>query len=192
MTHDVYPPYVLPISKSLSLNPNSTNCSSANYGWSSKSSTLFIKAASPPAMNETTLFSHSLNPRYLHYCLQSVYSTSDNLPVAPHPQMKTLPPLYRVSLTYWYIFSISPIFPLRIFIVSKSISLMVWMAVGRSSLAISDKPMVVGFCCSVRRHPSLNLWANERKSSAVYVCYIIEQLQYCYVFGYFGFFMLIH
>jgi len=37
------------------------------------------------------------------------------------------------------------------------------MAFGRSVCAISDKPIVRGFCCSVRRHPNLNLFAIVRK-----------------------------
>lgn len=41
------------------------------------------------------------------------------------------------------------------------------MAFGRSSLAMDDKLTVFGFCCSVNKHPSLNLSAIFKKSSAV-------------------------
>jgi len=41
------------------------------------------------------------------------------------------------------------------------------MALGRSVFAISDNPMVWGFCCSVSKQPNLNLWEKDKKSSAV-------------------------
>ena len=50
---------------------------------------------------------------------------------------------------------------------------MVCMALGRSFFAIYESPIVFGFCCSVSRHPNLNLCEKERKSSAVYSALVI-------------------
>jgi hypothetical protein len=49
----------------------------------------------------------------------------------------------------------------------KSSDLIVLIANGKLFLAISDKPIVCGFCFSVKRHPSLNLGAIFKKSYAV-------------------------
>lgn len=47
ITQGVSPPSVLAINKSFSVKPKSYICYTANSGWSSKSSTDFIKATSP-------------------------------------------------------------------------------------------------------------------------------------------------
>ncbi len=47
------------------------------------------------------------------------------------------------------------------------------IALFKSFLAISDNPIVLGFCCSVSRQPNLNLCEKDKKSYAVYSNFII-------------------
>lgn len=127
-----------------------------------------ISAASPPAMNAATLSCHSgINCSV--YCLHNVSRTRDNLPVAPQPQMNTRPFCYNVVLIYAARSYNYRILLFRMPIVSTSISFKIEIAVLRSCWARDERPMVLGFCCSVRRQPSLKLEAILRKSSAVYV-----------------------
>lgn len=126
-----------------------------------------MRAASPPAIKAITFSLHS-GMSSLTYCLQRVSKTIESLPVAPQPQINILPPVFKVSLTASNIFSSSSSLLRSILMVSISSSLMICMALGKSSCAIWERPTVLGFCCSVKRQPSLNLWEKARKSSAVY------------------------
>lgn len=126
-----------------------------------------MRAASPPAIKAITFSLHSgISSRT--YCLQRVSKTIESLPVAPHPQMNILPPVFKVSLTASNIFYSWSSLLRRILMMSISKLLMIEIALCKSSCAIWDRPTVLGFCCSVKRQPSLNLWEKARKSSAVY------------------------
>lgn len=50
---------------------------------------------------------------------------------------------------------------------------MMFIALVKSFFAKSDNPIVFGFCCSVSKHPNLNLCENDKKSSAVYSSFIL-------------------
>jgi len=86
--------------------------------------------------------------------------------VAPHPHIKILLPLSKVSVISLYMGSNSGTLLFKIEIVFKSKVLTISIAFPISEWQKSDNPNVSGAGYSVNNTPSLKSWAILRKSSA--------------------------